>query len=93
MPVIEVSNLKKAFKDDLVVKGLDFNLEQGKCIALLGPNGAGKTTTLRMLSGLLKPTEGSIQSKGQRREKTLEIILVTYHNTLSSILGCPEKNF
>ncbi|WP_058306044.1 ABC transporter ATP-binding protein [Gracilibacillus massiliensis] len=64
MAVIEVQNLMKAFKGDQVVKGLNFTLEKGKCVALLGPNGAGKTTTLRMLSGLLKPTDGSIHFDG-----------------------------
>ncbi|SHN28426.1 ABC transporter ATP-binding protein [Gracilibacillus kekensis] len=64
MAVIEVQNLIKAFKGDQVVKGLNFTLEKGKCVALLGPNGAGKTTTLRMLSGLLKPTDGSIHFEG-----------------------------
>jgi ABC-2 type transport system ATP-binding protein len=43
-----------------VIKGIDFKLERGKCIALLGPKGAGKTTILRMLSGLMKPSEGTI---------------------------------
>jgi ABC-2 type transport system ATP-binding protein len=60
MSLIEISGLKKSFKGSAVIKGLNFKLEKGKCIALLGPNGAGKTTTLRMLSGLMKPSEGEI---------------------------------
>jgi ABC-2 type transport system ATP-binding protein len=60
MSLIQIEGLKKSFQGTEVIKGLDFKLEKGKCIALLGPNGAGKTTTLRMLSGLMKPTEGSI---------------------------------
>jgi ABC-2 type transport system ATP-binding protein len=60
MSLIKISKLKKSFKETQVIKGLDFELEKGKCTALLGPNGAGKTTTLRMLSGLMKPTTGSI---------------------------------
>ncbi len=69
MAVIEVSKLQKAFKGDSVVQGLDFSLEKGRCVALLGPNGAGKTTTLRMLSGLLKPTEGSIHFDGNTKSE------------------------
>jgi ABC-2 type transport system ATP-binding protein len=60
MSLIQIKGLKKSFQGNEVIKGLDFKLEKGKCIALLGPNGAGKTTTLRMLSGLMKPTSGSI---------------------------------
>ncbi|MFD2656465.1 ABC transporter ATP-binding protein [Gracilibacillus thailandensis] len=69
MTVIEVEKLTKAFKGKPIVKGLDFQLEKGRCVALLGPNGAGKTTTLRMLSGLLKPTSGIINfSRSQKGE-------------------------
>ncbi len=60
MSLIKISGLKKSFKETEVIKGIDFKLEKGKCTALLGPNGAGKTTTLRMLSGLMEPTGGSI---------------------------------
>ncbi|WHY84288.1 ABC transporter ATP-binding protein [Neobacillus novalis] len=60
MSLIQISGLKKQFQGTEVIKGLDFSLDKGKCIALLGPNGAGKTTTLRMLSGLMNPTEGKI---------------------------------
>lgn len=60
MSLIEISGLKKNFQGSEVIKGLDFKLEKGKCIALVGPNGSGKTTTLRMLSGLMRPSEGKI---------------------------------
>lgn len=60
MSLIQIKGLKKSFQGTEVIKGLDFSLEAGKCIALLGPNGAGKTTTLRMLSGLMNPTSGTI---------------------------------
>ncbi|MDP4163256.1 MAG: ABC transporter ATP-binding protein [Bacillota bacterium] len=60
MTLIRINGLRKSFQGREVIKGLDFSLETGKCIALLGPNGAGKTTTLKMLSGLMKPTGGEI---------------------------------
>lgn len=60
MSLVQISGLKKSFQGTEVIKGLDFSLEKGKCIALLGPNGAGKTTTLRMLSGLMSPSSGTI---------------------------------
>jgi ABC-2 type transport system ATP-binding protein len=68
MSLIRIKGLKKSFQGHEVIKGLDFNLEKGKCIALLGPNGAGKTTTLRMLSGLMKPTEGSITFSDAKKD-------------------------
>jgi ABC-2 type transport system ATP-binding protein len=68
MSLIQIHGLKKSFQGNEVIKGLDFNLEKGKCIALLGPNGAGKTTTLRMLSGLMKPTKGSITFSDAKKD-------------------------
>jgi ABC-2 type transport system ATP-binding protein len=60
MSLIQIKALKKSFQGIKVIKGLNFTLEKGKCVGLLGPNGSGKTTTLRMLSGLMKPTDGQI---------------------------------
>ncbi|URM34460.1 ABC transporter ATP-binding protein [Cytobacillus firmus] len=64
MPVVSITRLKKRFKEQEVIKGLDFQLKEGKCIALLGANGAGKTTTLKMLAGLVKPDSGTIVYEG-----------------------------
>ncbi|WP_438349126.1 ATP-binding cassette domain-containing protein [Paenibacillus sp. FA6] len=60
MDVLKITQLTKDFGKESAVRGLTFQLEQGKCVALLGANGAGKTTTLRMLAGLLQPTSGHI---------------------------------
>src|SRR5699024_9255629 len=60
MALLTVENLSKQYDNSLVVNQTSFQFESGKCVALIGPNGAGKTTTLRMLSGLLKPTSGTI---------------------------------
>ncbi|MFC4388851.1 ATP-binding cassette domain-containing protein [Gracilibacillus marinus] len=65
MTVVTVQQLSKKFKTTEVVKDITFQLEKNRCVALLGPNGAGKTTTLRMLSGLLKQTKGTIQFENQ----------------------------
>lgn len=67
MPLVTVENLEKSFKDLRVIKGLNFELENGKCVALIGANGAGKTTTLKMLSGLLEPTKGKISFVGEKK--------------------------
>lgn len=64
MSVVAVDDLKKSFQGDEVIKGVSFSLRQERCIALLGPNGAGKTTILKMLSGLMMPSSGSIGFEG-----------------------------
>lgn len=63
MALLSVQQLSKRYGGTNAVDGLTFNIHEGRCLALLGPNGAGKTTTLRMLTGLLKPTEGTIAFK------------------------------
>ena len=55
---IEVEGLSKSFGDVRAVDALSFSAEPGEVTGFLGPNGAGKTTTLRMLLGLVEPTDG-----------------------------------
>lgn len=55
---IEVEGLAKKFGERTAVEGLSFSVRRGEVFGLLGPNGAGKTTTTRMLTGLLRPSEG-----------------------------------
>ncbi|PKL29081.1 MAG: ABC transporter [Spirochaetae bacterium HGW-Spirochaetae-2] len=64
MHIIEARNLVKNFGDFQAVKGIDFFVEQGEIFGFLGPNGAGKTTTINMLTGLARPSEGTITIAG-----------------------------
>jgi len=57
--IITVSNLKKSFKNNQVLKGVDFTIRKGSIFALLGSNGAGKTTCVKILSTLTKADNGS----------------------------------
>ncbi|MCB1602443.1 MAG: ABC transporter ATP-binding protein [Lysobacterales bacterium] len=59
MPLIEARELVRRFDERVAVDRVSFTLEAGRVLALLGPNGAGKTTTMRVLAGLLAPSEGS----------------------------------
>jgi ABC-2 type transport system ATP-binding protein len=58
LPVIQVENLTRRFGDFVAVDHINFEVQAGEIIGYLGPNGSGKTTTIRMLLGLLKPSDG-----------------------------------
>ncbi|MBR2712116.1 MAG: ATP-binding cassette domain-containing protein [Bacilli bacterium] len=71
MLAIETNKLTKKYKDKLAVNELDLNIKEGELFALLGVNGAGKTTTIKMLSGLILPTSGSIKIDGMDMKKDI----------------------
>lgn len=58
--VVECRGLSKKYKGALALNRVDLKLERGKIIGLVGPNGSGKTTLIKLLNGLLVPTEGEI---------------------------------
>lgn len=66
---IVVKNLRKEYDGFVAVDNLDFEIRKGEIFGIVGPNGAGKTTTLKMLSGLISPTRGSIKIQGMDIKK------------------------
>jgi heme exporter protein A len=64
--MILVRKLAKRFGLKTVLRGLDFEVQEGEFVALLGPNGAGKTTFLRILASLSRPTFGDVSVAGLR---------------------------
>lgn len=62
--VIEVSNLSKVIKGKSILTDIDFNINQGDCVALIGPNGAGKTTLMSCLLGDKIASQGTITIQG-----------------------------
>ena len=64
-PIIDVRELSKHFDDHKAVDEISFTVNKGEIFGFLGPNGAGKTTTINMLTGLAKPTSGSICIAGE----------------------------
>lgn len=64
MTTVKINSLTRRFGSMVAVDDVNLDIASGEMIALLGPSGCGKTTTLRMLSGLLNPTEGDITFDG-----------------------------
>ncbi len=63
-PAIAATGLRKSFGHELVLDGLDLNVQQGTVFSLLGANGAGKTTTVKILSTLISADAGDVQVAG-----------------------------
>jgi ABC-2 type transport system ATP-binding protein len=62
--MIEAHDLRKEYGGFVAVEGSSFRVESGEVFGIIGPNGAGKTTTLKMLSGLVEPTAGTVEVAG-----------------------------
>jgi lipopolysaccharide export system ATP-binding protein len=58
--ILSATNLKKQYGQKNVVNNIDINLKKGEIVGLLGPNGAGKTTTFYMITGMIRPSSGTI---------------------------------
>ena len=68
-PVIAVDRLSKSYGDFAAVCDLSFTVQPGEIVGLVGANGAGKTTTLRAITGILRPTTGTIRVSGHDIEQ------------------------
>lgn len=62
--MIRVQNLTKAFGPKLAVNNVSFSVERGEVLGFLGPNGAGKSTSMRMITGFIPPTSGTVSIGG-----------------------------
>jgi branched-chain amino acid transport system ATP-binding protein len=65
VPVLKVQNLGYQVGGFTIVDGVSFSLEPGEFLSVIGPNGAGKTTLLNLISGIARPTSGSIELLGR----------------------------
>ena len=83
--VIKIKDLKKEYKDVVAVDNLNLEIFEGELFALLGVNGAGKTTTIKMLSTLVKPTDGDATIYGHsinsQIDKIKSLIDVSFQET------------
>ena len=64
MSLVEIRGLKKAFGNNVVLDGVDLNIEEGEVVAIIGPSGTGKSTLLRSINLLEKPDAGSVTIAG-----------------------------
>lgn len=63
--ILKTTDLRKNFKGQMAVNNVSLHIKRNSVYGLLGPNGAGKSTTLKMITGILKPTSGTILFDGQ----------------------------
>ena len=63
-PILECKGLTRKFNHFFALSNVDLTLERGEIIGLLGPNGSGKTTLIKLINGLLLPTDGQITVNG-----------------------------
>lgn len=104
--ILKTTDLCKNFKGQMAVDHVSLHIRRNSIYGLLGPNGAGKSTTLKMITGILKPTSGSIEFDGhpwQRGDLTqigalietppLYENLTAYENlkVRTTMLGLPDK--
>ncbi|WP_397311259.1 ABC transporter ATP-binding protein [Paenibacillus ihbetae] len=85
-PIVETHNLSKTYGGSHSVNKVNLEVHAGQIFGFLGPNGAGKTTTLKMLLGLIKPTEGKIKVFGKDLEAHRPEIL----NQTGSLIESPS---
>ena len=91
-PVLEVSHLRKLYRQTVAVADVSFSVQEGVCLGLLGPNGAGKTTTMEMAEDIIRPDKGEILYLGQPRTTSFreEIGIQFQHTSLLNFLSVEE---
>src|SRR5271165_4509679 len=62
--MIEISQLTKRYGTIAAINNLNFSVKKGEIVGFLGPNGAGKTTTMKIITGFMAPTSGSVKVAG-----------------------------
>lgn len=71
--IIQINNLTKKYKDVTAVNNLNLDIKKNELFSLLGVNGAGKTTTIKILTGILKPTDGDAKILGVSLKQINEV--------------------
>jgi ABC-2 type transport system ATP-binding protein len=83
-PILQMRDLVKKFEDVTAVDKLNLEIMEGELFSLLGPNGAGKTTTINILTGIMKPTDGTVTIAGFDVTENM--------NKIKKLIGvCPQE--
>ena len=84
--MLEAEDISVHYGKAQILHGVNLKVEKGEIVAIMGPNGTGKTVFLRTISGLLRPTTGSITFLGERIDK-----LPSHEIVKKGIAHCPER--
>lgn len=82
--ILEVSNLKKSYNNNLILSNVSFHIAQGEIVGLIGRNGAGKTTLMKAILGLIRTDEGEIAYDGNKDYKSNKHLM----NSIGYLLDC-----
>jgi NitT/TauT family transport system ATP-binding protein len=85
-PLIKVDGLGHAYGTRQIFEGLEFSVEKGEFVCIVGPSGVGKTTLLGCLTGLQKPTQGTVHFDGQTVRGTPEGLAVVFQDYSRSLM-------
>lgn len=91
MSLLEVKNLKKSFDDNIVLKDISFNVEQGEVLSIIGPSGSGKSTILRCITKLETEDSGEINFDGTFGLVFQDFNLFPHHSVIKNISNAPIK--
>lgn len=75
--ILKVTDIHCAYDSIPVIHGISFEVKEGELVAIVGANGAGKTTTMRTIAGLMHPTHGKIEFKGEDITHTPAHVMIT----------------
>lgn len=72
--MVSIQDLHKKFNKNIVLQGVNLDINEGGIFAVLGPNGSGKTTLIKSILGMVIPNKGTINVLGESIKKTLPIV-------------------
>jgi len=98
MAAVKVEGLTKSFETGAAVEDLSFEVRENEFVTLVGPSGCGKSTTLRMISGLVPPTQGKAYIRGKEVDRPIgdvgmvfqSPVLLPWRSTISNVLFMAE---